>query len=574
MDSKTYWRLREEEALKHYITDEKEYSKQIQQIYSDMLASINEQVNGFYGRYAAKEGITLAEAKKRVSKLDIAEYERKAKKYVKEKDFSKQANEEMLLYNATMKINRLEMLKANIGLEMIAGHNELEKFMAGILKGRTEEELKRQAGILGKTVLNNAKKADAIVNGSFKAAKVGSRSAFSDRIWQYQDVMREDLAKLLQTGLIQGKNARVLTSDLRKYLLGDKVGKGATYNVERLMRTELARVQTEAQKESFKRNGFSEYMFIANASCCEDCQALHGKHFKVEKMMPGDNAPPVHPHCRCSVAAYEDNKEYEAWLDYLDNGGTTKEWNAAGRAAWEKENSQEYLRNNLPRAYKDTRKVGKPISTQDLENVMNYAESKGVQIGHQSNKTGGFEKYCGDVDILKDIIDEIEKQQNSPLYKKAKAKKLILCYDNVLGYNDDLSKIDVGAFAITKGRTITLNKFMFDDSSFLKAEYLEAAERNLFVKGTSYINIVDHESGHIIEKELPKLRKKVIAILEKEASKQNISVDQYIIENVSLYAADLNDSGELHELISELNSLLTIGNNSNIIKLLRKEGAL
>jgi hypothetical protein len=52
-------------------------------------------------------------------------------------------------------------------------------------------------------------------------------------------------------------------------------------------------------------------------------------------MMPGDNAPPLHPHCRCSTSAYEDNEEYEAWLDYLEKGGTTEEWNATGKAAWQ-----------------------------------------------------------------------------------------------------------------------------------------------------------------------------------------------------------------------------------------------
>ena len=39
----------------------------------------------------------LAEAKRRVSKLDIAACQRKAKRYVADKDFSKQANEEMRL---------------------------------------------------------------------------------------------------------------------------------------------------------------------------------------------------------------------------------------------------------------------------------------------------------------------------------------------------------------------------------------------------------------------------------------------------------------------------------------------
>lgn len=337
--NRRYWAEREAEALKHYITEEKEYDKEIRRIHQNMLDACQKEIESFYAKYASAEGISLAEAKKRVSKLDIAAYERKAAKYVKDKDFSKKANEEMRLYNATMKINRLEMLKANIGLETIAGHDELEKFMAGILQGRTMDELERQAGILGKTIRNNAAKAHAIVNGSFHSG------TFSDRIWQYQDLMRQDLGKLLQQGLIQGKNARAITKDLRKYLVGDKQGKGATYNVERLMRTELARVQTEAQKQSFIRNGFTHYEFIVNGGCCDICAGLSGKHFEVVKMMPGENAPPLHPHCRCSTAAWEDDAEYEAWLDYLEKGGTTEEWNATAKIEWQKKKTLENSEN-------------------------------------------------------------------------------------------------------------------------------------------------------------------------------------------------------------------------------------
>ena len=68
---------------------------------------------------------------------------------MKEKDFSDVANEEMRLYNATMKINRLEMLKANIGLELVDGFNELQKYFDRILTKRTLDEFERQAGILG-----------------------------------------------------------------------------------------------------------------------------------------------------------------------------------------------------------------------------------------------------------------------------------------------------------------------------------------------------------------------------------------------------------------------------------------
>lgn len=343
--SDTYWRQREEENLKRNLLQEKEYEREIERIYKDMLDGIQGEIDRFYRQYADKEDITLAEAKKRVSQLDIERYERKAEKYVKEaakdrakgkKDgsyFSKKANEEMRLYNLTMKVNRLEMLKANIGLELIKGHVEYEAFMNDILQGRTEEELKRQAGILGETVIGNAKAANAIVNASF------ANATFSDRIWMYQDVMKNDLANLLQTGLIQGKNPRVLARDIRKYVIGSDDNKNsAKYKAERLMHTELARVQTEAQKQSYIRNGFAEYTYIAcgASDCCDICKALDGKHFKIKDMMPGENASPMHPNCHCSTSAYEDSKEYDAWLDYLSQGGSTAEWEKSGKAAWQK----------------------------------------------------------------------------------------------------------------------------------------------------------------------------------------------------------------------------------------------
>ena len=109
-----YWRKRETAQRKKNIKNEAEYQKKIDEIYEYMLRNIQKEINSFYTKYAREEGISIADAKKKVSQLDIKAYERKAKKYVKNRDFSKEANEEMKLYNLTMKINRLEMLKAKL----------------------------------------------------------------------------------------------------------------------------------------------------------------------------------------------------------------------------------------------------------------------------------------------------------------------------------------------------------------------------------------------------------------------------------------------------------------------------
>lgn len=313
-----YWKKREQENLRKNLKSEAEYAKEIQQTYNFAMDQIQKEIDSFYAKYAKDEGITIAQAKKRASKLDMEEYSRKAKKYVKEKNFSKQANEEMKLYNLTMKVNRLELLKASIGLELVSAFDELQQFYEQILTDRTLDEFERQAGILGSSVPDDvAGKAAAIVTASFHNAK------YSERIWMHQDLLRNELGKLLTRGMVQGKNPRVLARELRKTF------DVSIYNSERLMRTELARVQTEAQLQSYKENGFEEYEYMAchNRDVCANCKALDGKIFKIDDGMPGENAPPMHPSCHCATTAHMDLNAYEKWLDgYSEHGMSFKEW--------------------------------------------------------------------------------------------------------------------------------------------------------------------------------------------------------------------------------------------------------
>lgn len=318
MPRNDYWRQRETIQRNKNIRDQKEFDKRIEQIYRQTMDDIQKEIDSFYAKYASAEGITMAEAKRRASKLDMESYARKAKRYVEEQDFSKQANEEMRLYNLTMKVNRLELLKANLGLELVKNFDKLEKLFGKRLTEKMLQEFKRQAGILGKTVTetNAAKRAKVIVNASFHNA------TWSERIWMHQDLLKNELDGLLRNGLIQGKGPIELARELRKIFAV------SVMESERLMRTELARVQTAAQKESFERNGFEEYEYICCGlpDACEACRALDGKIFKVKDMMPGENAPPLHPNCHCSTAAASNRAEFDAWLDAKEAGTTSMSW--------------------------------------------------------------------------------------------------------------------------------------------------------------------------------------------------------------------------------------------------------
>lgn len=282
----------------------KNIDAEIQQIYERMVPEIQKEIESFYQRYADKEGISLAEAKKRVSKFDVRAFEARAAKMVKERDFSAEANELMRLYNATMRINRLELLKADIGLHMIDGFDDLEKLTGEKLTEEAMKEFERQAGILGNGVKGASERAKSLVGQSFMNA------TFSERIWSNQEALRNKLSTILTKGLIGGKSYQSLAAEIRKDF------SVSAREAMRLVRTEMVRVQTQAQIDSYKANGWEEFEFLAyGTASCEICNALNKKHFKISDFQPAENAPPMHPNCRCRTAPYEDEEEYQKWLD-------------------------------------------------------------------------------------------------------------------------------------------------------------------------------------------------------------------------------------------------------------------
>lgn len=225
--------------------------------------------------------------------MDVQAFADKAKRYVEEKDFSPQANQELLLYNLKMKINRLEMLKYNIDLEMIAMGNAEQSVIKKYPNKEFIREMNMQAGILGQSVMTPEEaeiKAQAIINTPYKNA------TWSERVWTNQNEVRTKVAGLTEMAILRGKSASQLSAELRREF------RTSEYVSKRLAVTEIARMQTAVQRASYDHNGFSKYEFIAEPTACPVCQKLDGRVFDVKEMEPGLNASPIHPWCRCSTA--------------------------------------------------------------------------------------------------------------------------------------------------------------------------------------------------------------------------------------------------------------------------------
>lgn len=308
MNSPDYWRKRELENIsKDYLSDEK-LAKRLKTIYNRQLEEIQKEIDSFYQRYADKEGISYSAAVKKVSKHDVQAFQSTAKRMVEKKDFSELANKQLRLYNATMRINRLEMLKSRIGLNLLELSDDVSKEMRQETFDRILETYERQAGILGDSVkIDTHKKAEQIVKGSFDGAD------FSERIWGKVEtriigntnVLYAEISKLLEQYLINGKGSIKLAPALKERF------NTSTYEAERLARTEIRRMQTSAQVDFMQQNGIKKYRYIAEPTACHICRPLDNKVFDLVDLQVGINAAPCHPNCRCSITPYVDRKEIE-----------------------------------------------------------------------------------------------------------------------------------------------------------------------------------------------------------------------------------------------------------------------
>lgn len=228
-NSDEYWKQREQDEqdwINENVKNDDDFNEHLQEYYQELIDRINKDISNQLIQYAEAEGVNLSKARQRVSDEDVKAFENKAKSIVKKaekirkrkgfvsrSDFSKEINARLRLYNATMRINRLEMLKAQIGLEIMDTNLDVHDDVDQRLSNDYLGELKRQAGILAMyESQHNYKDVAKVIMAQTKNA------TFSERIWASTDVLKANLDRELTQAIIRGENPRKLASRLRKYV--------------------------------------------------------------------------------------------------------------------------------------------------------------------------------------------------------------------------------------------------------------------------------------------------------------------------------------------------------------------
>lgn len=262
-----------------------------EQSYSAVKAKLQEQID----KYSTDTGLSLSEVNDLMKsyKLDKAT-EEKIQTYVANKDFSPAANEFLKEYNFVTRVSGLDLLRNNIGVNLIELGVKREDIIKDSLTKAQIQELTTNKGIMA-AMPGTGKPVESTINASYHGA------TWSDRIWNSMDGLRAKLDIEMRKALTMG-TGYPMPAALKKEF-------GVTTNeAKRLAYTEMTRVRVDARLQRFKDNGVAKYKYnaIVDTRTSDVCLGLNGMVFNLDEGAAGVNLPPMHPYCRSSVVPVRD----------------------------------------------------------------------------------------------------------------------------------------------------------------------------------------------------------------------------------------------------------------------------
>ena len=130
--------------------------------------------------------------------------------------------------------------------------------------------------------------------------------AYSDRIWSNTGALASSVKDELLVSLMTGRSVR----DTSK-AIAERFGVGQN-NARRLIRTESAFFHNQMELLSYEDAEITKYKFVAvlDRRTSEICQEHDNKVYDTDKAVPGVNYPPLHPWCRSTTIAHDEDADY------------------------------------------------------------------------------------------------------------------------------------------------------------------------------------------------------------------------------------------------------------------------
>jgi len=129
---------------------------------------------------------------------------------------------------------------------------------------------------------------------------------YSDRIWSNTGALASSVKDELLVSLMTGRSVRDTSQAIAERF---EVSKG---KARRLVRTESAFFHNQMELLSYEDAEIEKYKFVAvlDRRTSHICQEHDNKVYNTADAVPGVNYPPLHPWCRSTTIAYDEDADY------------------------------------------------------------------------------------------------------------------------------------------------------------------------------------------------------------------------------------------------------------------------
>lgn len=378
-----YWTKRFEEEEKQRNISNKAYAKEIEKQYKIAENKIKSDIEKWYIRIADNNQISLADAKKLLTKDELKEFKWSLAEYT-QKAKSGAWKKELENASARIHIKRLEALQLQVQNSIETLRNKENEMLEDYLIKNYEDTYYHSLYEISKGL--NFKTSFATLDRNKINQVIGKPwlsdgKTFSDRIWQDKEQLINTLRTKITQSFITGSTLDEAVEDISKFV-SDKI-KNKEYVARRLLETESAAYASKAQIEAFKSIDVEKYEIVATLDLhtSEICQEMDGKVFNISDQEIGVTVPPFHSHCRTVIAPYFDDEPTRA---SRDENGEYKEVKYMNYKEWKdqyikKSHTQVNNKNNLESKNKsDIIKLrSAEIDKEIKENVLKDVKHKG-----------------------------------------------------------------------------------------------------------------------------------------------------------------------------------------------------
>ena len=313
MRNKKYWKERFRQLEASQYQSSRKMVEEIQQQMSRAEAEITRKINAWYGRLAANNGISMAEAKKLLNRKELEEFRWDVNDYIKygkENTINGQWMKQLETASARVHISRLEQLKLQV-------QQETERLYGNYLDGvdrhikslyeegfyKTAYEIQKGIGVGWNLTGVDSNRLDKIIRKPWAA----DGKNFSERIWSGKQQLLESVHTSLTQMCILGQSPDKAIATLSHAMHTSRNQAG------RLIMTESAFFGSESRKDCFKELGVEQYEIVAtlDAITSEICREMDGKVFPMAEYQSGSTAPPFHVWCRTTtIPAFGDEFDH------------------------------------------------------------------------------------------------------------------------------------------------------------------------------------------------------------------------------------------------------------------------